>query len=231
MNPTRRHFLAQASALATIATAPAALRAQSGTRPLLRAGDQKGGLRALLEAAGELNGLAYDIAWTEFPAAAPLAEALNAAASDQGPGPSAASQPPPERALSDHGPLFEERPGSSVEVTNPQPESRPEPVPATAMPTTGWNLANPAAPGATGRTSGRVETQSSPDHGEQDGRMKQGSGSTVPRFAPPLGTPGTVDPTRGVQPLSGAESMTLRELKSGVAPEGSPSPDDPGIEL
>ncbi|MEK7989297.1 twin-arginine translocation signal domain-containing protein, partial [Burkholderia contaminans] len=27
MNPTRRHFLAQASALATIATAPAALRA------------------------------------------------------------------------------------------------------------------------------------------------------------------------------------------------------------
>lgn len=85
MNPTRRHFLAQASALATIAAAPAALHAQSGARPLLRAGDQKGGLRALLEAAGELNGLAYDIAWTEFPAAAPLAEALNAAAVDCGP--------------------------------------------------------------------------------------------------------------------------------------------------
>ncbi|WP_175907118.1 ABC transporter substrate-binding protein [Burkholderia sp. BCC1640] len=87
MNPTRRHFLAQASALAaaTLAVAPTALHAQSGTRPLLRAGDQKGGLRALLEAAGELNGLAYDIAWTEFPAAAPLAEALNAAAVDCGP--------------------------------------------------------------------------------------------------------------------------------------------------
>ncbi|MBR7971981.1 ABC transporter substrate-binding protein [Burkholderia vietnamiensis] len=86
MNPNRRHFLAQASALAaTFGTAPAVLHAQSGTRPLLRAGDQKGGLRALLEAAGELNGIAYDIAWTEFPAAAPLAEALNAAAVDCGP--------------------------------------------------------------------------------------------------------------------------------------------------
>ncbi|HDR9127638.1 TPA: ABC transporter substrate-binding protein [Burkholderia vietnamiensis] len=86
MNPNRRHFLAQASALAaTFGTAPAILHAQSGTRPLLRAGDQKGGLRALLEAAGELNGDAYDIAWTEFPAAAPLAEALNAAAVDCGP--------------------------------------------------------------------------------------------------------------------------------------------------
>lgn len=75
MNPTRRHFLAHAGALATAATltvAPAALRAQAGARPLLRAGDQKGGLRALLEAAGELHDLAYDIAWTEFPAAAPL---------------------------------------------------------------------------------------------------------------------------------------------------------------
>ncbi len=85
MNPMRRHFLTQAAAFATLAAAPLTLRAQSGTRPLLRAGDQKGGLRALLEAAGELHGLTYDIAWTEFPAAAPLAEALNAGAVDCGP--------------------------------------------------------------------------------------------------------------------------------------------------
>ncbi|MXN76632.1 aliphatic sulfonate ABC transporter substrate-binding protein [Burkholderia sp. 4701] len=85
MNQMRRHFLTQAAAFAALAVTPLALRAQSGTRPLLRAGDQKGGLRALLEAAGELNGLAYDIAWTEFPAAAPLAEALNAGAVDCGP--------------------------------------------------------------------------------------------------------------------------------------------------
>jgi sulfonate transport system substrate-binding protein len=55
------------------------------TRVLLRAGDQKGGLQALLEAAGELKNLSYDIKWSEFPAAAPLAEALNADAVDFGP--------------------------------------------------------------------------------------------------------------------------------------------------
>ncbi|SDP41988.1 sulfonate transport system substrate-binding protein [Rhodoferax sp. OV413] len=55
------------------------------TRAVVRAGDQKGGLRALLEAAGELKSLPYDIQWTEFPAAAPLAEALNADAVDFGP--------------------------------------------------------------------------------------------------------------------------------------------------
>ena len=52
---------------------------------VLKAGDQKGGLRALLEAANELQGLSYEIQWTEFPAAAPLAEALNAEAVDFGP--------------------------------------------------------------------------------------------------------------------------------------------------
>jgi sulfonate transport system substrate-binding protein len=52
---------------------------------VLRAGDQKGGLRALLEAANELQHLNYEIQWTEFPAAAPLAEALNADAVDLGP--------------------------------------------------------------------------------------------------------------------------------------------------
>ncbi|MDO8772945.1 MAG: ABC transporter substrate-binding protein [Burkholderiaceae bacterium] len=55
------------------------------TRTVLRAGDQKGGLQALLDAAGELKNLPYDIKWTEFPAAAPLAEALNADAVDFGP--------------------------------------------------------------------------------------------------------------------------------------------------
>ena len=59
------------------------LRAQA--RTVLKAGDQKGGLRALLEAAGALDGLEYDIQWSEFPAAAPLAEALNAGAVDSGP--------------------------------------------------------------------------------------------------------------------------------------------------
>jgi len=75
----RRHLL---SALAATSLSPVLLHAQ--TRVLLRAGDQKGGLQALLDAAGELKDLPYDIKWSEFPAAAPLAEALNADAIDFG---------------------------------------------------------------------------------------------------------------------------------------------------
>lgn len=89
MTISRRRFLqyvttsSAAGALTTLAL-PGTSFAQSG-RPVLKAGDQKGGLRALLEAADELKQLPYDIQWTEFPAAAPLAEALNAGAVDCGP--------------------------------------------------------------------------------------------------------------------------------------------------
>ncbi|QZY92037.1 ABC transporter substrate-binding protein [Pantoea dispersa] len=50
----------------------------------LRIADQKGNMRAELEAAQQLNDLSYRIEWAEFPAAAPLAEALNAGAVDAG---------------------------------------------------------------------------------------------------------------------------------------------------
>jgi sulfonate transport system substrate-binding protein len=50
----------------------------------LHVGDQKGGMRSQLEAANRLEGLPYKIEWAEFPAAAPLAEALNAGAIDVG---------------------------------------------------------------------------------------------------------------------------------------------------
>lgn len=50
----------------------------------LHVGDQKGGMRSQLEAANRLEGLSYKIEWAEFPAAAPLAEALNAGAIDVG---------------------------------------------------------------------------------------------------------------------------------------------------
>src|ERR1700733_12075200 len=50
----------------------------------LRVGDQKGGNQSLLSASGELAGLPYQIEWSEFPAAAPLLEALNAGAIDVG---------------------------------------------------------------------------------------------------------------------------------------------------
>ncbi|WP_414440020.1 ABC transporter substrate-binding protein [Burkholderia sp. 22PA0106] len=85
---SRRRFLQSTGAAAGLAALPAfgtLAFAQGGPRVTLKAGDQKGGLRALLEAASALNGLPYDIEWTEFPAAAPLGEALNAGAVDLGP--------------------------------------------------------------------------------------------------------------------------------------------------
>ncbi|NUT15908.1 MAG: ABC transporter substrate-binding protein [Cupriavidus sp.] len=96
MTASRRQFLRRgAAATAALACGPlltvtpfatfAAGEAHAQGRPVLKAGDQKGGLRALLESANALEGLAYDIQWTEFPAAAPLAEALNAGAVDSGP--------------------------------------------------------------------------------------------------------------------------------------------------
>jgi sulfonate transport system substrate-binding protein len=50
----------------------------------LRVGDQKGNARAVMEAAGQLNDVPYRIEWKEFPAAAPLLEALGAGAIETG---------------------------------------------------------------------------------------------------------------------------------------------------
>ena len=50
----------------------------------VRVGDQKGGNRSLLEIAGLARDLPYKIEWSEFPAAAPILEALNAGALDVG---------------------------------------------------------------------------------------------------------------------------------------------------
>ena len=58
--------------------------AWAADRVELRIADQKGNMRAQLEAADALKDLPYDIRWSEFPAAAPLAEALNAGAVDAG---------------------------------------------------------------------------------------------------------------------------------------------------
>ncbi|WP_438346288.1 ABC transporter substrate-binding protein [Methylorubrum populi] len=65
-------------ALALLALAPA--RAEE----TLRVGDQRGNARALMETAGVLDGLTYRLEWSEFPAAAPLLEALNAGVIDAG---------------------------------------------------------------------------------------------------------------------------------------------------
>jgi sulfonate transport system substrate-binding protein len=51
---------------------------------VLRVGDQKGNSQAVMEAAGVLKDVPYKIEWKEFPAAAPLLEALGAGAIDTG---------------------------------------------------------------------------------------------------------------------------------------------------
>jgi sulfonate transport system substrate-binding protein len=50
----------------------------------LRVGDQKGNSQAVMEAAGVLRDVPYRIEWKEFPAAAPLLEALGAGAIETG---------------------------------------------------------------------------------------------------------------------------------------------------
>lgn len=65
----------------TLAFATSALGADQVT---LRVGDQKGGNRSLLEISGLAKDLPYKIEWSEFPAAAPILEALNAGALDVG---------------------------------------------------------------------------------------------------------------------------------------------------
>lgn len=77
-----RHLrVALFSAALGLAMTASALAADTVT---LRVGDQKGGNRSLLEIAGLAKDLPYKIEWSEFPAAAPILEALNAGALDVG---------------------------------------------------------------------------------------------------------------------------------------------------
>jgi sulfonate transport system substrate-binding protein len=58
--------------------------ASANAQTVLRVGDQKGNSQAVMEAAGVLKDVPYKIEWEEFPAAAPLLEALGAGAIDTG---------------------------------------------------------------------------------------------------------------------------------------------------
>jgi sulfonate transport system substrate-binding protein len=80
--PRRRLILGSAATLAVSACAPKP-RAAS-TSGVLNVASQKGTTRALLQAAGTLDGAPYKIVWSEFAAASPLLEALGANAVDIG---------------------------------------------------------------------------------------------------------------------------------------------------
>jgi sulfonate transport system substrate-binding protein len=81
------HFRARnlaAMLIATVVTICAATPTFAEETIVLRVGDQKGGNRSLLEISGLAKELPYKIEWSEFPAAAPILEALNAGALDIG---------------------------------------------------------------------------------------------------------------------------------------------------
>jgi sulfonate transport system substrate-binding protein len=84
-----RHFRsvtrsAAAALFAAVVSLCAAGSAFAADVIVLRVGDQKGGNRSLLEISGFARDLPYKIEWSEFPAAAPILEALNAGALDVG---------------------------------------------------------------------------------------------------------------------------------------------------
>jgi len=82
---TRSHLRRIAVSLFAVAvTLGSAAATFAADAVVLRVGDQKGGNRSLLEISRFANGLPYKIEWSEFPAAAPILEALNAGALDVG---------------------------------------------------------------------------------------------------------------------------------------------------
>jgi sulfonate transport system substrate-binding protein len=89
--PSRRAAMVSLFALALTAPGLAACGGKGeGEAEVLRVGDQKGGMRSLLEASGELKDVPYKIEWSDMPAASPLLEAMSVGAIDVG----ASSAPP-----------------------------------------------------------------------------------------------------------------------------------------
>ncbi|WP_027579468.1 ABC transporter substrate-binding protein [Bradyrhizobium sp. Ai1a-2] len=85
--PTHLHSVTRKIATALVATAitlSSVFAALADDTIVLRVGDQKGGNRSLLDISGFGKDLPYKIEWSEFPAAAPILEALNAGALDVG---------------------------------------------------------------------------------------------------------------------------------------------------
>ena len=81
---SRRRFLGHSGAAAALLFVPWKASAAASQDVTLKIGDQKGGAQAVMEAAGALKDLPYRVEWKQFPAAAPLLEALNAGAIDSG---------------------------------------------------------------------------------------------------------------------------------------------------
>ncbi|WP_445192779.1 type IV secretion system DNA-binding domain-containing protein [Sphingomonas sp. Tas61C01] len=150
-------------------------------------------------------------------------------ATDQGPGPSsdAREQSSPSDARS--GPLFDyadQRPTEPPIPPADVPASASNPALAPLRPA----FIKPPNPHAS-RASKMGGTASRGGQGEDaEPATRPASGKERSPVTPPPGTPGTVNAERGVRLLPSQENISLRELKSGVAPGDTPVPDD-SIEL
>jgi sulfonate transport system substrate-binding protein len=107
-----RRLLSMGAALILAGSAVAACGSGGGTasadpsdlsKITLRVGDQKGGSRALLTAAGLLKDVKYKISWSQFTSGPPLLEAANAGAIDVG-------------AVGNTPPIFAAAAGSKITV-------------------------------------------------------------------------------------------------------------------
>ncbi len=87
MPPISRRSLIGSAALTLLA---ACSKGAGGKSDTLYVGDQRGGSKVVIDAAGKLRDVPYRIEWSAFPNAAPLLEALNAGAIDTGIGGDAA---------------------------------------------------------------------------------------------------------------------------------------------
>jgi sulfonate transport system substrate-binding protein len=77
--------LSRRSALGLLAAGlAAACTSETSRGGKLFVGDQRGGSKVVLQGAGKLSHVPYEIVWSQFPNAAPLLEALNAGAIDSG---------------------------------------------------------------------------------------------------------------------------------------------------
>lgn len=108
-------FLSRRQSLAAIASTVVLAACGRGGRDgaVLKVGSQKGGTKALMLSSGALDGIAYHVEWSEFPAAQHLLEAVASGAIDMG----LTGDPPFQFAYQSGAPIK----AVSAQLTNPRP--------------------------------------------------------------------------------------------------------------
>lgn len=150
-------------------------------------------------------------------------------AADQGPGPSGDARERPSPVAEPIDTLFDYADRHPAEAPI-QPVDVPIKVTNPALAPLRPAFPKPQQPGGSRASTMRRADPRSAQSGDAGAQTGRSEGKERSAFAPPPGTPGNVDAGRGVRALPGQENISLRELKSGVAPGDTPAPDD-GIEL